>query len=62
MFSVHGNFFIKIGGYAFSSSNLKDTHVVDLYLIVLLNYVLDKLKTYANGVFKIKHLVIEKEL
>ena len=32
------------------------------YLIVLLNYVLDKLKTYANGVFKIKHLVIEKKI
>ena len=30
MFSVRGNFFKKIGGYAFSSFNLKDTHIVDL--------------------------------
>ena len=32
------------------------------YLIVLLNYVIDKLKPFANSVFKIEHFVIEKKI
>ena len=52
----------KIGGYAFSTSNLKNTHVVDLISNCSANYELNKLKTYANGVFKIKHFVFEKKI